>query len=118
MIKLAGPAMSATCSAPRPASRWTRCPPARLQRALPKRFNVPVQLYAPYSYDAASALIEAMKLADSADPAKYLPLLQKVSFKGVTGNIAFDASGDSREGVSTSSMPASGKPAPDRPRSC
>jgi branched-chain amino acid transport system substrate-binding protein len=63
-----------------------------------KRFNVPVQLYAPYSYDAASALIEAMKLADSADPAKYLPLLQKVSFKGVTGNVAFDASGDIREG--------------------
>ena len=32
------------------------------------------------------------------DPARYLPLLQKVSFKGVTGNIAFDAFGDSREG--------------------
>ena len=40
----------------------------------------------------------AMKKADSADPARYLPLLQKVSFKGVTGNVAFDASGDIREG--------------------
>ena len=63
-----------------------------------KRFSTPVQLYAPYSYDAASALIEAMKLANSAEPAKYLPLMQKVAFKGVTGNVAFDASGDIREG--------------------
>ena len=39
-----------------------------------------------------------MKLADSADPARYLPLLQKVSFKGVTGAVAFDANGDIREG--------------------
>ena len=35
---------------------------------------------------------------DSTDPAKYLPALQKVSFQGVTGNIAFDAKGDIKEG--------------------
>ena len=39
-----------------------------------------------------------MKLADSTEPAKYLPAMQKVSFKGVTGNIAFDAKGDPKEG--------------------
>jgi branched-chain amino acid transport system substrate-binding protein len=57
-----------------------------------------VLLYAPYSYDATMALVEAMKLADSTDPAKYLPALQKVTFQGVTGNIAFDAKGDVKEG--------------------
>jgi branched-chain amino acid transport system substrate-binding protein len=74
-----------------------------------KRFGVPVQLYAPYSYDAASALVEAMKLANSAEPARYLPQLQKVAFKGVTGNIAFDGSGDSREGGVTLYQFNSGK---------
>ena len=62
------------------------------------RFNAGVQLYAPYSYDAATALIEGMKAADSTDPATYLPAMQKVDFKGVTGNIAFDAKGDIKEG--------------------
>ena len=57
-----------------------------------------MQLYAPYSYDAAMALIEAMKAADSVEPAKYLPALQKLDVKGVTGKIAFDKNGDIREG--------------------
>jgi len=63
-----------------------------------QRFNTDVQLYAPYAYDAANVLIEAMKLANSTDPAKYLPMLQKVNMKGVTGTIAFDAKGDNRYG--------------------
>jgi branched-chain amino acid transport system substrate-binding protein len=63
-----------------------------------ERFKGDVLLYAPYSYDATMALVEAMKLADSTDPAKYLPALQKVTFQGVTGNIAFDAKGDVKEG--------------------
>lgn len=63
-----------------------------------KRFNVDVQLYAPYSYDAAQALVAAMVAANSVEPAKYLPALQKLSFDGVTGHIAFDAQGDIRDG--------------------
>ncbi|QID19299.1 branched-chain amino acid ABC transporter substrate-binding protein [Nitrogeniibacter mangrovi] len=63
-----------------------------------KRFHTPVQLYAPYSYDATMALIEAMKAADSTDPADYLPKLHTISFPGVTGTIAFDAKGDIRTG--------------------
>ena len=39
-----------------------------------------------------------MKLANSTDPAKYLPQLQKVNFKGVTGTVAFDPKGDNRFG--------------------
>ena len=59
-----------------------------------KRFNVDPILYAPFTYDAANLLIEAMKKANSADPAKYLPELQKIDFTGATGRIAFDAKGD------------------------
>jgi branched-chain amino acid transport system substrate-binding protein len=53
-----------------------------------------IKQYAPYTYDAANLLIAAMQKADSADPAKYLPELQKISLKGATGAIAFDEKGD------------------------
>jgi branched-chain amino acid transport system substrate-binding protein len=62
--------------------------------AYKKRFNVDPILYSPFTYDAANLLIEAMKKADSADPAKYLPELQKIDYAGATGRISFDAKGD------------------------
>jgi branched-chain amino acid transport system substrate-binding protein len=71
---------------------------AKFRERFKQRFNTDVQLYAPYNYDAASALIEAMKAANSVEPAKYLPALKTLSFKGVTGTIAFDAKGDIKNG--------------------
>ncbi|MCW5613145.1 MAG: branched-chain amino acid ABC transporter substrate-binding protein [Rubrivivax sp.] len=65
------------------------------------KFNTDVQLYAPYVYDATMAMVAAMQKAGSADPAKYLPELQKISHKGVTGTIAFDNKGDIRNGALT-----------------
>ena len=53
--------------------------------AYKKKFNADPILYAPFTYDAANLLIEAMKKANSTDPAKYLPELQKISFNGATG---------------------------------
>jgi branched-chain amino acid transport system substrate-binding protein len=53
-----------------------------------------VQIYAPYVYDAVMVMVEAMQKAGSADPKKYLPEVSKINYKGVTGNIAFDAKGD------------------------
>ena len=70
---------------------------AQFKARFKERFKTDVQLYAPYSYDAAMALIEAMKNANSADPAKYLPALQKLDYKGVTGHIVFDKNGDVKE---------------------
>ena len=35
-----------------------------------------------------------MQKADSTDPAKYLPELQKISYNGATGQIEFDEKGD------------------------
>jgi branched-chain amino acid transport system substrate-binding protein len=60
-----------------------------------------IQIYAPYAYDAAMTLIEAMKKADSVDPKKYLPVLAKIERDGVTGKIAFDAKGDIKGGAVT-----------------
>jgi branched-chain amino acid transport system substrate-binding protein len=66
--------------------------------AYKKAFNTDPILYAPFTYDAANMLIEAMKKADSADPKKYLPELQKLSgFTGATGPIAFDDKGDRKD---------------------
>ncbi len=53
-----------------------------------------IQNYAPYAYDAARVMVDAMKRANSAEPAKYLAELPKTDFQGVTGHIRFDAQGD------------------------
>ncbi len=59
-----------------------------------QRFKIPLQTYAPYAYDATMVFATAMQQANSTDPAKFLPALAKVKYHGVTGDIAFDPSGD------------------------
>ncbi|MBV8034018.1 branched-chain amino acid ABC transporter substrate-binding protein [Roseateles sp.] len=66
------------------------------------KFNVDVQIYAPYVYDAVNVMVDAMKRANSADPAKYLPALAKTTgYRGVTGIISFDEKGDIKNGALT-----------------
>jgi branched-chain amino acid transport system substrate-binding protein len=60
-----------------------------------------IRQYAPFFYDGAMAAVEAMKRADSTDPAKFAPALFKVSFKGATGTVQFDAKGDRRNAEMT-----------------
>jgi branched-chain amino acid transport system substrate-binding protein len=70
--------------------------------AYQKKFGTAVQAFAPYSYDAAYVLTNAMIKAGSSDPAKYLPVLAKTSgYKGVTGTISFDAHGDIKNAALT-----------------
>ena len=67
-----------------------------------KRFNMDVQLYAPYVFDAVNLMVDAMVKANSSDPAKYLPVMAKTSgYKGVTGTIGFDEKGDIKNGALT-----------------
>ena len=66
-----------------------------------KKFGIEVKLYAPYVYDALMVVADAMKKANSTEPAKYLPELAKISYKGVTGQIEFDARGDVKNGTLT-----------------
>jgi branched-chain amino acid transport system substrate-binding protein len=58
------------------------------------RFNLDVQTYAPYAYDAVMVLASAMQNAKSSDPAIYIPEISKIKHQGVTGTIVFDKYGD------------------------
>ena len=73
-------------------------------KAFRDKFNAKygvIQNYAPYAYDAVTAMITAMERAGSAEPAKYLAELPKIRFAGVTGEIGFDAKGDVLGGAIT-----------------
>ena len=72
-----------------------------LQKSYEAKFKQPIQLYAPYCYDATNVMIAAMQKAGSADPAKYLPELAKISVDGVTSKITFDEKGDLKGGAVT-----------------
>jgi len=69
--------------------------------AYKKRFKADPILYAPFTYDGANILIEAMRKADSTDPKRYLPTLQKLSYMGATGRIEFDGKGDRKDAEMT-----------------
>ena len=71
------------------------------REAYKKKFGIDVQIYAPYVYDAVMTMVQAMKDAGSAEPAKYLPVLAKIKYKGITGNIEFDKNGDMKDGTMT-----------------
>ncbi len=58
-----------------------------------------VQLYAPYAYDAVMVVVEAIKRAGSAEPAKILAELPKTDHQGVTTRIQFDENGDLKDGA-------------------
>ncbi|MDD5179747.1 MAG: branched-chain amino acid ABC transporter substrate-binding protein [Gallionellaceae bacterium] len=65
------------------------------------KFKQPIQLYAPYCYDAVNVMIAAMQKAGSAEPAQYLPELVKIEHDGVTAKISFDGKGDLKGGAIT-----------------
>ncbi len=99
MTKLAGPAAEGLlCSQ---AGIPPQAADKRFLEAYKKRFNVDPILYAPFTYDAAKLLIAAMQKANSADPKRYLPELQKIDFTGATGKIAFDGKGDRKDAEMT-----------------
>lgn len=66
-----------------------------------QKYGHPIQLYAPYCYDAVNVLIDAMQKAGSADPKKYLPFMAQTAHDGVTAKVAFDAKGDLKGGAIT-----------------
>ncbi len=94
MFKLAGDAANGlVCSqAGLPAAAATK----EFNDAFKAKFG-DVKQYAPYFYDGALAVVEAMKKANSADPAKFGPEIFNVSFMGATGKVEFDAKGDRKD---------------------
>jgi branched-chain amino acid transport system substrate-binding protein len=78
-------------------------------------YKEPYAAYGGYSYDAANAIIDALKTSlkdakdvESARPAT-VDALGKVSFDGVTGKVAFDQYGDTTSKVLTVYKVAGGK---------
>ncbi|MBY4897259.1 branched-chain amino acid ABC transporter substrate-binding protein [Cupriavidus sp. AU9028] len=74
---------------------------AEFQKRYQDRFNAPVQIYAPFTYDAVMVIVDAMKRAGSAEPAAILAEMPKTNYQGVIGTIAFDEKGDMKEGTIT-----------------
>jgi branched-chain amino acid transport system substrate-binding protein len=64
-----------------------------------KRFGQPIQIYAPFTYDAVYIIVDAMKRANSTDPAKILAAMPTTDYKGVIGETTFDSHGDLQHGV-------------------
>ena len=60
-----------------------------------------VQMYSPYAYDAVRVMVEAMKKADSVDPATFAPKLAETEYAGVTSKVKFDDKGDLVNGAVT-----------------
>jgi branched-chain amino acid transport system substrate-binding protein len=63
------------------------------------RFAQPIQIYAPYAYDSVYIIVDAMKRANSTNPAKILAAMPSTHYKGVIGETAFDSKGDLQHGV-------------------
>ena len=64
-----------------------------------KRFGQPIQIYAPFTYDAVYTIVDAMKRANSTDPAKILAAMPATNYSGVIGTTTFDSKGDLQHGV-------------------
>lgn len=62
-----------------------------------KQFNQDPSVYAASFYDGVMMFADAMKKADSVDPAKVNAAIRQGSFKGVAGNYSFDDKGNMKE---------------------
>jgi branched-chain amino acid transport system substrate-binding protein len=104
LIKLAGDAMAdnqVVCAEAGGVTKDKQAAMDDFKKRFKQKTGQEVQIYAPYVYDATMAMAMAMQKANSADPKKYLPELQKISYDGVTGRIQFDAKGDIKDGALT-----------------
>ncbi|MEI6113398.1 MAG: branched-chain amino acid ABC transporter substrate-binding protein [Burkholderiales bacterium] len=74
---------------------------ADFEKAYKARFNTGVQIYAPFTYDSVMVIVDAMKRANSTDPAKILAQMPTTNYPGLIGTVAFDQKGDMKEGIIT-----------------
>ena len=59
-----------------------------------QHFDTDIDLYAVFAYDAAQALVNAIRQANSTDPAAIVREMHKLRFNGVSGPISFNQEGD------------------------
>jgi branched-chain amino acid transport system substrate-binding protein len=93
-LQIAGPAGEGTQDL-EPGPALDKLPAAQdFGKRYKARFNQDVELYAPFAYDAALAMIKAIETANSLDRQKISDSMTKVTVTGITGKIAFDPYGD------------------------
>ena len=69
---------------------------AAFDKAYRAKYHHPIELHAPFAYDAAATIIAAVEKTQSTEPAKLTAEVHAISRAGVTGTIAFDAEGNLR----------------------
>ncbi|WP_321893116.1 branched-chain amino acid ABC transporter substrate-binding protein [Paraburkholderia tropica] len=74
-----------------------------------QKYGTPMLSYAPFAYDATWTAIKAMQAANSTKPVDYLPKLRAQTYKGMTGDIRFTASGALAQPSTTVYQVANGK---------
>lgn len=74
---------------------------ADFEKKYEARFHTPVQIYAPFTYDAMYVIVDAMKRANSIEAPKVLAAIATTDYNGLTGHIAFDDKGDLKAGTIT-----------------
>ena len=73
------------------------------------RFRAPIELHAPFAYDAAATLIAAAQKAGTTQPAKLVAAVRAIDRPGVTGRIAFDNEGNLKDPAFTIYQARGGK---------
>lgn len=97
-LELAGPAAEGHIASTPGAPLASRPGGAAFAERYRARFRQAIGLYAPYFYDSVMVLAAAMEQAGSTEPARYLPALRLIRHAGITADIAFDDTGDLRQG--------------------
>jgi len=101
VAELAGPAISNVVCSEAGMALSKMAKGADFTKKYEARFKGPVQVYAPFTYDAVYVLVDAMKRAKSTTAAAVLAQMPTTNYPGTIGNIAFDKKGDMKEGVIT-----------------
>ena len=101
VAELAGPAVSNIVCSEAGMALQNMAKGADFSKKYEARFKGPVQVYAPFTYDAVYVLVDAMKRANSTTAAAVLAQMPATNYPGLIGNIAFDQKGDMKEGVIT-----------------
>lgn len=93
-IKLAGPDSLGHFSAVPGGELGSRAAGKDFESRYKARFKQEVVLLGPQFYDGVMIVADAMKRANSTEPAKFLPLIAGTSYKGVTADFSFDGNGN------------------------
>ena len=101
VAELAGPAVSNIVCSEAGMALQNMTKGAEFSKKYEARFKGPVQVYAPFTYDAVYVLVDAMKRAKSTSASAVLAAMPATNYPGLIGNIAFDQKGDMKEGVIT-----------------